>query len=435
MYGYLFRGTCTNFCKSKLSLFSHDVLASTISRSTASSNSGSLRLVPLTNTEDARSKVKERQTRYLKRLVPHADVTNLAILEYHNQSFLDVRAPNCHGQNARSPDRQMAEKSSSKRFRACDPCHSIKIKCELGSKSGDPPCARCVRLGKDCIVTPPKRQKDRVAELEAQVESLSKLLESQKLGATPSDSGDGRSPGTFERTPVDSKKRRLEDTDIHETSAESEVDDIDQVVDLATQKTIYHKYVNEIIPRFTLVPIPQPYDYDTLRRNEPLLLQAVIYAGCLGVLPPDAQDQVGKILAARLMEAIESEVKSIWLVSAIQLTSLWYRFPKLHSNLTPQLLAQLAVDVSTDIGIAGSERPSKSGRSTSAVQADGIEARKSWLASYLGSTFHSVILRMKIADPVVWTFHEDTALLVLEYSADDSVDNRLLAQYGMSSRL
>lgn len=135
------------------------------------------------------------------------------------------------------------------------------------------------------------------------------------------------------------------------------------------------------------------------------------------------------------MTAVESEMKSTGLVSAIQLTSLWYRFPRQHSNITPQLLAQLAVDVAVDIGIAGSERPSKSGRTTSAVQADSIEARNSWLVSYLGSTFHSVILRTKIAKPVVWGFHEDTALLVLEYSADDSVSNRLLAQYGMSSGL
>lgn len=164
---------------------------------------------------------------------------------------------------------QMSDNSSSKRFRACDPCHSIKIKCELGSRGGEPPCARCVRLGKDCIITPPKRQKDRAAELEAQVESLSRLLQSQKLGATPTDSGERRSPDTYERTPVDSKKRRLENTDIREASAESEVDDMDHVLDPAIQRTIYHKYVNEIIPRFSLVPIPQPYDYDTLRRESP----------------------------------------------------------------------------------------------------------------------------------------------------------------------
>ena len=329
----------------------------------------------------------------------------------------------------------MSDKALSKRFRACDPCHSIKIKCELGSKGGDPPCARCIRLGKDCVVTPPKRQKDRVAELEAQVESLSKLLQAQKLGvATAIKDEEGGSVRSADTPTTDSsKKRRLNNNDSRETLAESEVNDVDHVVPQALQRTIFDRYVNEVIPRFNLVPLPQPYDYDTLRSKEPLLLQAVMYAGCLGILPADAQDEVGRVLTARLMMAVESRVKSIGLVSAIQLTSLWYRFPRHHSNLTPQLLTQLAVDVATDIGIAGSERPANPGRSSTAVQADSIEARKSWLVSYLGSTFHSVILRTKIVNPIVWSFHEDTALLVLDYSIDDSVSNRLLAQYGMSS--
>lgn len=236
---------------------------------------------------------------------------------------------------------------------------------------------------------------------------------------------------------VDSKKRKLEDADSRETSAsaESEVGNVDHVVPPAVQRTIFQKYVKEVIPRFSLVSLPQPYDYDTLRRDYPLLLQAVIYAGCLGILPADAQDEVGKILTDRLMLAVKSETKSLGLVSTIQLTSLWYRFPKHHSNITPQLLGQLAVDVAIDIGIAGSDRPPDPSRLSTVVQADNTEARKTWLASYLLSTFHSVILRTKIANPVQWGFHEDTALLVIEYATDDPAGSRLFAQYGMCSRL
>ncbi|KAK6413296.1 hypothetical protein LTR95_017879, partial [Oleoguttula sp. CCFEE 5521] len=71
--------------------------------------------------------------------------------------------------------------SGQARGRACQACRSIKIKCELGTHGGPPPCERCTRLGKDCTVDAPRRQKDRVAELEAKVETLTKMLASQQM--------------------------------------------------------------------------------------------------------------------------------------------------------------------------------------------------------------------------------------------------------------
>ena len=99
--------------------------------------------------------------------------------------------------------------ASTKRPRACDICHSLKIKCELGSTGGPGPCDRCMRLGKDCTITPPKSQKDRVAELEAQVAALTKLLEGQKLEAQSADPSLNESSSLSKPDAVLSKKRKL----------------------------------------------------------------------------------------------------------------------------------------------------------------------------------------------------------------------------------
>ena len=105
---------------------------------------------------------------------------------------------------------------SQPRRRACQNCHSIKIKCELGTTGGDPPCERCTRLGKDCAIFIPKRQKDRVVELEAQVEALTKLLEAQGIQQPDSDSSLSP-PSMTDITPAAGqndyaqKKRKLED--------------------------------------------------------------------------------------------------------------------------------------------------------------------------------------------------------------------------------
>ena len=103
-----------------------------------------------------------------------------------------------------------------KRARACDACHSIKIKCALGSTGEDPPCERCVRLGKECVVSPPIRQKDRVAELEAKIEALTKMLDAQNIRVnTPETLQSGSAEELTETPPKtppleNSKKRKID---------------------------------------------------------------------------------------------------------------------------------------------------------------------------------------------------------------------------------
>ena len=139
--------------------------------------------------------------------------------------------------------------ATSKRLRACDACHSIKIKCLLGSEERDPPCPRCVRLGKECIITPPKRQKDRVAELEAQVEALSRQLALQKIRTEVDIPVE--QPGKIS----ESKKKRRLDRSVSETEFTDCTFDIDHIVAPSTQKDVFHKYVTEMIPKFSLVPL------------------------------------------------------------------------------------------------------------------------------------------------------------------------------------
>merc|ERR1711939_959058 len=91
------------------------------------------------------------------------------------------------------------EMTAPRRGRACDACHSIKIKCELGaSPSSVPPCERCLRLGKTCSVSAPIRKKDRIAELEAQLEEMTRLLRKQEL----QDERVGAEGRTSPRTPI-----------------------------------------------------------------------------------------------------------------------------------------------------------------------------------------------------------------------------------------
>lgn len=71
-----------------------------------------------------------------------------------------------------------------RRSRACEACNRCKLRCELSSKSQNPPCDRCVRLGKECNYTPATRSTKadtRVTELEGQVAKLTALIKAHGL--------------------------------------------------------------------------------------------------------------------------------------------------------------------------------------------------------------------------------------------------------------
>lgn len=97
-----------------------------------------------------------------------------------------------------------------KRPRACDSCRGLKVKCIIDPASRDP-CKRCAKAGRQCIVTPPtrKRQKKadgRVAELERKIDALTATL-AQRDGRTSSDFTHGSKRGldSCDSSPTQSK--------------------------------------------------------------------------------------------------------------------------------------------------------------------------------------------------------------------------------------
>ncbi len=217
-----------------------------------------------------------------------------------------------------------------KRGRACDACHSIKIKCELGSIGGEPPCERCIRLGKECAISPPVRQKDRVKELEAKLEALTKLLESQNIQTLPEDENEGFSRGHSSSRSVSapeiavseksSKKRRLESVSRNEEttnciagySLTHESREIDRLIPQYLQVQCFDKYRIEMEPLFPISSLALTKEYDTLRQQYPTLFQAIVYAASQGELSPEVQIEVTKTVFSLIApEAIAKAKKYV----------------------------------------------------------------------------------------------------------------------------
>ncbi|EME49348.1 hypothetical protein DOTSEDRAFT_68208 [Dothistroma septosporum NZE10] len=341
--------------------------------------------------------------------------------------------------------------ASQKRGRACVACASIKIKCALGSDTSlQPPCERCLRLNKDCVLSTPRRQKDRVAELEAQVAALTRLLQAQGL-QEPGVSEDGIS--TVTASPASqggnvTKKRRFVCSSASSRASPIPPSDnqrkdeatwdpfkIDQTLSLEEQRLVLQRYLTEVVPIFPLVPLPGESSLELLKVQRRTLLQAVMYAGSTGILPIDKQEVIGKELFNHLSTSIFSGVeKNLELLQAMQVACLWYRAPRHHGHVAVYQLIQLAESVAVDIGIGGQPLTSPAIEvSAKCAEVESGDALRAWLVCYLLSSVMSLLMRRPCT--VEWTKHHDESLLFLEYAPSSPASDRWLGQYFRAERL
>ena len=344
--------------------------------------------------------------------------------------------------------------SAAKRARACDACHSIKIKCELGSTGGLPPCERCSRLEKDCVVSPPKRQKDRIAELEAQVAALTKQLQGQSIGPSPpetvgsSEETDSQSVNEIglsskeDTTPqqiLPSKKRRLEDTPESAISgfpkpSNNQGLEFDAVVSRDSQRRLMRKYVDEIMPITPLIPIPGDWDYERLRKDKPILLQAIMYAASTGVLLVESQEEIAKIMMDIFAsKAIAEGQKSVELVQALQVAILWFRSPKHHAHVAAFQLIQVAAGLAEDIGLGGPQSSPSLGFSCTIEDVTVADGWRTWLVCHMLSASTSIFMRRPNGQ--TWKESEDLGAQILSYSEYGISSDKLVYQFVRAERL
>ena len=133
-------------------------------------------------------------------------------------------------ESAASPSAQGPERPASadgtldlKRPRACEPCRSLKVRCEWDSARLDVPCKRCAKAERSCVITAPSRKRrkktaSRVAELERKIDALTASLQATKPEIeTPS----GPAGATAGRTEEQAEMRNGMGPDRRESAAPS----------------------------------------------------------------------------------------------------------------------------------------------------------------------------------------------------------------------
>ena len=281
-----------------------------------------------------------------------------------------------------------------------------------------------------------------MAELEAKVASLTKLLEAQGLqdSTSPEDADTADTPATSTGSGLDKgagKKRKLEAT----SRAEPDIDEeprhlLDHLVTTEQQQKVVDNYVQELVPRLPIVPVRGDYSVKALRSKSPTLFGAIIYAGSQGVLDLDTQEEIAKVFLDELTsKTIAAGEKSLELIQAIQISSIWYRSPKHHKFVAAFQLIQMATSVATDIWLGEPilGEPGSGNLTTSYLRSqhytdfEPADGWRAWLVCYMTSA--SMAIFMRRPNEQKWTQHHNDCLFMLEYSPHALPTDRLLCQY------
>lgn len=281
-----------------------------------------------------------------------------------------------------------------------------------------------------------------MAELEAQVEALTRLLQAQGIQDPSVNSPlELEAPSSTTSVTAQNKRRRVDDSSsssgpsnspsvasptsshVHELNVTA----LDQLVSYAVQKQLLDRYLEKQLLVFPLVPISGDCSLTSLRAERLVLLYAVFYAAGPGILPLETQESISKILLDHLTNITFSpETHNLDTIQAILITCLFYRSPRHHVHLSVFGLIEVVLQLVSKLGYEGPlSPPPTTPVSAHDTDVDSIDAWRAILVSHLLGTAMSIFMRRK--RPIHWTMEHDMCILQLQVNTVVTVPVRIQA--------
>lgn len=285
-----------------------------------------------------------------------------------------------------------------KRSRACEECQRLKIKCDVSTSPGRT-CERCSRNNLECVLAAPRLQRDRIQELEAQVQELKEVLQDQSSSTTLS-----RSPGG-----------------LLENYNEAVLSFLDACIPLSRQQELLCFYTQHAGAAWPVVRVH--IEPERLRAKSPILLLSVLVYSITQQIQ-GTELEVHDELIRKTMYIFGEEIigrgqRSLELVQALLVATFWHKSTRKGLQGSCYQLVQLATDMAIDLGIAGTSlQPSPVAYFDRSENPTSLEARRTWLACFIALSTSSISTRRSIAVP--WNTHHQECLLDLENRGDSS---------------
>ncbi|KAK3501142.1 hypothetical protein B0T13DRAFT_243666 [Neurospora crassa] len=217
------------------------------------------------------------------------------------------------------------------------------------------------------------------------------------------------------------------------------------IISMAQAAAFFERYNEHMVPHLPGVVFSTDMTVDKLRRTQPILFHAIM-AAAAGEIP-----SVQKILTIELMKRFAEEVmvtgtKSLELVQAIQVATIWYWPPERFEELKFYQLLHIAAVMAIDLGLGRKRQPRgglRNGMPSTLrdkimyrpppPDPTSIESRRAWLTCYFLATNTSMALHRP--NLIRWSWFMEESVKILETSPEAAPTDKYLCHLIWTHRL
>jgi hypothetical protein len=287
--------------------------------------------------------------------------------------------------------------SARKRNRECDLSTNLEA-----------PCERCSRNHVVCVPAAPRLQRDRITELEAQIQELKNALQDQSNSSGGSSSSSSTTPSWSPSSVPDNQNHAI-------------LSFLDMRIPLSKQQQLLRFFMQSAGSAWPVIRLPTELDY--IREKSPILLLSVMAYSVTHEAQGTELDVHDELVRETVHilgdEVIGKGQRSLELVQALLVAAFWSKSTRKGQQGSPYQIIQLAADMAIDLGIGGySLQPSPAAFFCRHEDPTSLEARRTWLASFVALSSSSISMRRP--NTVPWYAHHQECLLDLENNGDPS---------------
>lgn len=189
------------------------------------------------------------------------------------------------------------------------------------------------------------------------------------------------------------RSSRTDESDISNSSHTTSDLPLDSIVDQETAARIFDRYVAEMAQHLPAVMFESGTTANEIRSKRPILFLAILDTASVGMLDMDMQLRLNEMLLDVYANSIlRNGEKSLDLIQALMVSTIWYRPPKRYEQMNVYMLTHISALMALDFGMGRKLNASRSARVATNVgqaqtpksflRSDSVEARRTWLGCY-----------------------------------------------------